>query len=131
MLGSIVFGGSRETEIRIYSLIINAIVPDKSDVVIWTDDKKRLKYLEKFTNIRFSDTPDKADLLIVKETEGIKSDRPIFAISYPILKYYKDSALGGFYWQKGRPNVIFLQENLRRKGITLPKSMSKFVETRL
>lgn len=38
-------------------------------------------------------------------------------------KYY-----GAFFWQKSRPNIVFIKNRLEQTNILLPKSYSQFIE---
>jgi hypothetical protein len=52
---------------------------------------------------------------------------PIVALDYSLLKKDKN-ALGAFYWQKGRPNITFIANRLKKKGIKLPKEYERYIE---
>jgi len=45
--------------------------------------------------------------------------------------YYKKDIVGGFYWQKGRPNILFLKDNIDKYNIKLPSSMKQYIESEL
>ena len=53
--------------------------------------------------------------------------KPIFATSYRRYKQHTES-IGAFYWRKGRPQLRFRIESLRRFGLSLPKSLEKFAQ---
>ena len=82
-------------------------------------------------NVIIVKTPQEADFLIIKHSLNIKSNGLKFANSYKILKYYRESVIGGFYWQKGRPNILFLEKNLEHNHLILPESMQEYIESDL
>jgi len=36
--------------------------------------------------------------------------------------------VGGFFWQKGRPNIIFLERRIKALHIQLPQDLQEFVD---
>ena len=116
---------------RIYHTIIDSIFPHKDTIYIWSDTPKKDKFFSNMKNVTLVKTPQEADFLVIKHSLDIKSKGLKFASSYKILKYYKDDILGGFYWQKGRPNILFLEKNLEKHHIILPKSMHDYIESDL
>jgi len=41
----------------------------------------------------------------------------------------RENCVGAFYWKKGRPNILFIRERLRKKGIKLPPEYNRFIES--
>lgn len=117
----------QDIEQEIYDKIFLSIFKNKEVVKIWIDDKSDFNNL-KNSKFVFVENPKQADILILNHYEDIDVNKPIFVRKYYLLKKYKNRAVGGFYWQKGRPNVIFLKQNLLRYDIHLPKSLSSFIE---
>jgi len=50
----------------------------------------------------------------------------VFGTRYRHLEV--DYILGAFFWQKGRPNLLFLQEKLDEHNIVLRDSLEEYVE---
>ena len=124
-----IFASLVETQKDIYKTILYAIFPQKNTIKIWVDDKKLANLLNHMKRVKIIDEYNKADILILKNRDDIDpKDKRIFVDGYRMFKKYKNVALGGFYWQKGRPNVILLKKNLNRFAITLPKSFETFIE---
>ena len=119
-------------EVKIYDAILSALFPKKSTIVIWTDNHERDTVLYKLHNIRITYVMENADLLLIgSKNTHLHNSMMKFVTSYKLLKRYEKSAIGGFYWKKGRPNIIFLQKNLQKYNIKLPSSLSEYIEDSL
>ena len=123
---------SKQTvETKIYLKIITTLFPSKDQIKVWSDDHTIKEDLQNTQKISIVKDLKKADMAIVKKQDDLQCSCVLFTIGYNTLKEYKTEAVGGFFWQKGRPNVIFLKKNLLKKGLSLPKSMQQYVEDSL
>lgn len=70
----------------------------------------------------------KADIVIVtkKTIDAGCEKKIIFGTRYRHLK--KVYVLGAFFWQKGRPNIVFKRQQLDSKKIKLPHALQEFIE---
>ena len=127
LISSILFASSAEIEKKICNKLLEMIFQEKSSIKIWHNSKNSYKILN-HNKFIFVKTPDFADILIVDHYEEILADKPIFVRKYHLLKKYRDRAIGGFYWQKGRPNIIFIKDNLEKYGINIPDKLKKYIE---
>ena len=72
---------------------------------------------------------DKADLIILSTTQNIPKEcltKILFGTRYSHLK--NPNVVGAFFWQKGRPNILFYKERLERNSIKLHSSFDKYIE---
>ncbi len=123
------FASNLEIEKKIYKTIIYSLFPQKQVIKIWSDDERKNNFLSSLQKILIVQKPSLADMLIInKPLQKTFPQKIIFVTNYPILEKYKDTAIGGFYWQKGRPNIIFLEKNLKKFHISLPDSMQGYIE---
>ena len=122
---------SISAEQKIYRAIFRGMFPHISVVKIWTDAKHKKDILSGMRTVRLVSFKEDADLLLLAKKFDIESNKIIFVSSYPLLKRYKDVAVGGFYWKKGRPNLLFLRKNLQKHNIVLPEVLQKYVDDEL
>ncbi len=54
-------------------------------------------------------------------------DKIIFTNKYRLFQESKQ-IIGAFFWQKGRPNIIFDRERLKNQNIKLSNSFEKYIE---
>ena len=118
-------------EEKIYALIIHTLYPNKTYIKVFSDTPHYKEILQHISNIKLVSSPQDADFLVLENQLHTPSKGVIFATSYHLLRDYKKDAIGGFYWQKGRPNILFLRKNLQKYHISLPASMQKYVEDEL
>jgi len=130
-LSGLLFGANINTERRIYQHILHALYPHKESIAIWSDDKSKKAILQNIPKVKLVQDPKKADFVLLNKEKGIDTKGLIFVTDYHLLKYYNKDAIGGFYWQKGRPNILFLKSNLKKHHITLPPNMQEYVEDTL
>ncbi len=127
ILSLYLFASVQDIEQKIYNEIFSSIYKNKKIVKIWVDDGDNFHNLKKRRFI-FVENPKQADILILNHYVDIDIDRPIFVRKYYLTKKYKDRVIGGFYWQKGRANIIFIKRNLSKYGIELPKNFSMYIQ---
>jgi len=131
LLANILFASSNAVEAKIYDSIFSAIFPHKNIVRVWVDKESKKTVLERIKNIKVVTSSLEADICLVFKSKNIETNKVIFVGSYALLKYYKESTIGGFFWQKGRPNILFLKNNLDKYNVKLPAKFSKYVESSL
>ena len=123
------FASAFEVEKKIYTIILSVIFPKHQQIKIWSDDKKNERLFKSLPlNIKIVKNKNQADILFIFHTFGIKTKKRVFVGRYSLLKEYKNQAIGGFYWQKGRPNLIFLHKNVKFFHIKLPIDLKEFEE---
>ncbi|WP_187647575.1 hypothetical protein [Nitrosophilus labii] len=122
-------------EKEIYSTILKALFPQKKIIKIWVDNHHKKKLFRKINLVKLTNNYKNADILFVYNTKTLKDEKRdkaiIFVGKYTLLKDYQDRVIGGFFWQKGRPNIIFLRKNLEKFNITLPSNFEKYIEDRV
>jgi hypothetical protein len=128
LLGSILFSSDIKTEEKIYALIIHTLLPNKTVIKVWCDQDKEKRLLRLIPNIKFISNAQDADFLLLSHSQKIKTKGIKFVTNFNLLEEGKKSVVGGFFWQKGRPNILFLRKNLQKHNISLPDSMQEYVE---
>ncbi len=136
LASAIILGASAlNVEKRIYEEVLRAIFPEKRIVKVWSDSKNMKRAVSTIRWVHTVSDPDKADILLVNNPETLKKIKEgkliIFVGSYTLLKEHQDMAIGGFFWQKGRPNLVFIKRNIERFDIKLPKKFEDYVEDRV
>jgi len=115
-------------EQKIYASVLKALYGKDKTVLVWTDDQEKRLVFYHIANVKIVKDPQNADILFVYHNMDINTDKPIFVGSYRLLKHYKDKAIGGFYWQKGRPNLLFLGPNLQKLGMHVDKTLKQYID---
>ncbi len=114
---------------QIYTTILDALFPTNQVVLLWVDDPSKKALFESIERVEIVSDKNNADILIVSKTYDLEGNHQIvFADGYLAYKHNKKHIVGGFYWQKGRPNLVFLKKNLQQFNIELPKNLQEFVE---
>jgi len=128
IVSSIFASNVQKLQAQILTAIAHTLV-HKKNVNIYMDDsafdgaKKYIKSL-KFVSC------DKADIVFIsKDGDMDKKCKTtlIFSTSYYLYEH-SPMIVGAFFWQKGRPNIIFRRKRLDMLGIILPPSFRKYLE---
>ena len=70
-----------------------------------------------------------ADIVILSTTKNIPEEcikKLLFGSRYSHLK--NQNVIGSFFWQKGRPNILFYKSRLKKQNIKLNPSFDKYIE---
>jgi len=129
LIGPLLFASDLKTEQKIYDLIIHTLVPNTKDIKVWSDTAENKTLLKTIPNITLVEKAQNADFLLLQNQEKLPGIKGIvFVSNYKLLQKPNTSAIGGFFWQKGRPNILFLRPNLNKHNIKLPQSMQEYIE---
>jgi len=89
-----------------------------------------IKYLHQNSEIGLSLTCEQADIIILNTLSRLPDNcknKLIFTNNYKTYRNHED-IVGAFFWQKGRPNIVFRQKVLHKKNILLNASFRKYIE---
>ncbi len=131
LLVPLLFASDIKTEQKIYGLIIHTLLPQKTEIKVWSDSKSLQNVFRLIKGVKCVENPENADFLLLSKKKNIKTKGIKFATNIKLLEAEKESIIGGFFWQKGRPNILFLRKNLKKHNITLPESMQEYIEDEL
>ena len=86
--------------------------------------------LEKYPgNINITTECAKADLVILSTIKEIPKEclkKILFGTRYSHLK--NKNVIGSFFWQKGRPNILFYKQRLEEHKVKLDSSFDRYIE---
>lgn len=129
ILPILLISSSVETEKEIYNIILKALFPSKSIVKVWSDESSKNSLFKSIDGVHIVKNKKEADILMLFNTYDTQErHQAIFANGYLVFQRNKGNAIGGFYWQKGRPNLIFVKNKLQKRGIVLPEKLQKYIE---
>ena len=112
---------------NIFNLIAMKLT-DKSTPTIYLH--KGNSSLEKYPgNLNITTECAKADLVILSTIKDIPKEcleKVLFGTRYSHLK--NKNVVGSFFWQKGRPNILFYKQRLKEHKIKLDSSFDRYIE---
>lgn len=131
-LVSLLHASEKEFSTKIIENIVDVI--DDRYTPVWIDPESRNidKFLAKERLNRVGSC-EKASILIMTHERDIPETcrkKPIVVLDYALLKKY-ETALAAFFWKKGRPNIVFVDERIRSFNVSLPQSYEIYVEEEL
>ena len=126
LLINTIFADDLSTEKKIYESFFSALSP-KEKPLIYTD--KSIPSLQ-LVSEKFSLISDctQADIIVMAQRplDERCQDKIVFGTRYRHLR--EPYVVGAFFWQKGRPNIVFLEEALKKHKITLPPELEDYLE---
>ena len=122
------FASEINTASKIMEKISSALI-QKSEISIFTNDSKNIKILESSKKLKNVLSCEESDLVLTKTKINSFCKKKVLVFATNYLAFVKSpDAIGAFFYQKGRPNIIFREENLKKHNIILPKEFEKYIE---
>jgi len=116
-------------EQKLYENILPKVFHKNSVHIFITDDETK-KVLNNSTILKIVQECNDADIVIGnsfnQESANCKK-KPSFALDYRAYKH-SQSAIGAFYWRKGRPQIAFSKKSFKKYKLTIPQSLQKYVQ---
>ena len=92
---------------------VSTVLIQKERINIWTNDEKQKNIISQSDRLVLVDSCKEAD------------NKLIIVTRYRLLKSYQN-AVGAFYWSKGRPQLLFISDQLKVHKISLPDNLKKY-----
>lgn len=101
-------------------------------VMTWGETEEHIKIIQHSPKMEWTDDPKKAKFLLISNSipDNLSENAIVFTTEYKLLKK-DDRIVGAFFWQKGRPNLLFLRNRLQENKLTLSKEFNKYIEDAL
>ena len=93
---------------------------------VYTEDKNLKKLIENLGKIDLVDNCNDATCVLASLPKNEKCKKPEIVFNYQNYKANKN-AVGVFFWQKGRPTILFSQKRLKKFNIKIRGEVAKFV----
>lgn len=122
------FSSELETASKIMDRISMVLINKETAFVI-TNDSRNQEILSYSKSMKSAASCSNADMIITHTKNLPRCDKEVlvFATNYLAFKELPN-AIGAFFYQKGRPNIIFRKENLEKYNIMLPSEFNKYIE---
>ena len=121
------FGLSQDINSKLYEKILKGIFPSAEEISIYvTDEEEKFNFK---SNIKIVRVIENSNLILLNSENYNKKfkNKILFVSSYKNLIKY-ENAIGALYWKKGRPQIIFLKDRLKKYGLEIEPYLSKYIE---
>lgn len=100
----------------------------QTPIATYTSNSEYQQVIEMAPSLSLVKNPNAADIILVDSFAEIPKDNTkiIFTTNASVFKK-NENAVGAFYWEHGRPKIIFLKHRLNAKDITISKSFQRYV----
>ena len=127
LLGSIVLANDIELKSVIFNKIIIAVTAKERPLVyIYKKNEALEKYPGALEIVSKCRDADVVVLSTLKDLPEACKEKIFFGTRYKHLRDRR--VIGSFFWQKGRPNILFYKDRLDKKDIKLDKTFDKYIE---
>jgi len=119
------FSSDKNYELQLYEKVLPSIF--QKSLLVYTDDKNIIKNSKV---LKLTSECKKADLLLGDKFDNLPvkcHNKPIFSTSRRGFKNNKN-AIGAFYWRKGRPQIKFKLDALKKYNLVLPNALQEFAQ---
>jgi len=120
------------SEVDVAAKIIDKIsvaLTKKEKIKVYTNDIKNLYIVKISEHLNNSKSCVGADLVLTKDKSIYNCDKDILVFTTNYLSFKSlPNAVGAFFYQKGRPSIIFRKEVLKRHNIVLSNEFNKYIE---
>lgn len=101
-------------------------------VTAWGETAVHQQIIRHSSLMETTKDPHLAQFLIVskKIPENVSKTGIVFTTEYGMLENNK-RIVGAFFWQKGRPNLLFIRNRLHKANLTLGHEFDKYIEDEL
>lgn len=118
-------------ETQIIERIAISLFP-KQKIAVWGETANQKNMIKQSEKIKEAVDSSDADLIIISKNipQSLPSNTVIITTEYTLLKK-DDRIVGAFFWQKGRPNLLFLRPRLQKYNVKLGHEFDKYIEDEL
>ncbi len=118
-------------ETQIIDRIASSMFPSQK-ITVWGETAEQKYIIEKSHKLYPAENIHSARLVIVskKVPENIPSNAILISTEYSLLAK-EPRIVGAFFWQKGRPNILFIRERMEKANIVLGHEFDKYIEDEL
>lgn len=122
------FSSEIKTASKIMEKISTVLIKKEITSVI-TNDTRNTEIVSLSKIMKNISSCTNADIIITHSKNIQKCDDKVlvFVTNYLAFKALPH-AIGAFFYQKGRPNIIFREANLKKHNIILPSEFNKYIE---
>lgn len=118
-------------ETQIIEKIALSLFP-KQKIVAWGETADQKNIINLSSKMEGVSNPSYANFIIVSKNipQNLSRNSVIITTEYSLLS--KDErVVGAFFWQKGRPNILFLRLRMQNLNVSLGREFDKYIEDEL
>lgn len=118
-------------ETQIIEKIATSLFP-KQRITAWGETTDQKNIIRQSKKIEEAVDSSHADLIIVSKNlpQNLSHNTVIITTEYTLLKN-DERIIGAFFWQKGRPNLLFLRPRMQKANVKLGHEFDKYIEDEL
>ncbi|MEA3418580.1 MAG: hypothetical protein U9Q90_04195 [Campylobacterota bacterium] len=128
----------KKNTLKIYDQIFSSLV-DRPQIYVFTDDKEYRDVFRRSKSFILTERFEMSDIILITSEEEFGKIRQemlagkfvakkpiLFSTSYRLLKRSTD-IVGALYWEKGRSQLLFIKDRLKKHQIELPQEYKIFL----
>lgn len=100
-------------------------------ITVYSENDDYKEVLDHSSILEKVQTPGEAFITIVTKRAEIPDINSLIFTTDPDIFEENSNAIGAFYWERGRPKIIFLRPRLERFNIYIDSSFQKYIVDKL
>lgn len=82
-------------------------------------------YIQNYSSNLILTNCNQADIVISSSNRELNYNKPTIEVGTPQIN--NPNVIGLIFWRKGRPQIIFIEKNLKKFDIQLPEEYKKYI----
>ncbi len=117
-----------ETASKIFDKLFYAVL-QKEEIFVFTKDEEYKKVIINSKYLKIVDDSTKCDIILANDKNDFKSsnNKMVFTTQKELLDE-QENVIGAFYWNKGKPEIIFLKERIEKNNLKLQEGFEKYAK---
>lgn len=118
-------------ETKIIEKIAASLFPGQR-ITAWGETTDQKNMIKQSTKLNAVENSNDAQFIIVAKRipQNFSNSSVLITTEYSLLKK-EERIVGAFFWQKGRPNVLFLRGRMQKANLKLGHEFDKYIEDEL
>jgi hypothetical protein len=116
-----------DTASKIFNKIFTAVFSKKT-IFVYSSSDAYVGVVNKAENLTLTQNIMSADIVLLTNTQELvnSNNQLAFTTNLSVLRE-GESVIGAFYWEYGRPKIVFVKKRLDYHHIKLAKSFEKYI----
>ena len=117
-----------ETASKIFDKLFYAVL-QKEEIFVFTKDEEYKKVFINSKYLKIVDNPIKCDIILANDKNDLKnSNNKIVFTNEKELLEEQENVIGAFYWNKGKPEIVFMKERIEKNNLKLQEGFEKYAK---
>ncbi len=118
-----------KTGAKIYDKLFYAVF-QKDSILVYAKDPLYKSVILNSQNLKLANSAEEASIIIISSQDEVTNktkNKLLFATDNDIF-IDNENAIGAFYWQKGRPEIVFSKARLKNAKLSITQEFERYLK---